>query len=133
TGAPSSATMLSTLTGLGEALTECARCHGADGAGRGTGAFPRLAGQRPDYLFASLRAYAGRSRASGVMQPVAEALSEAQMLALAEYYSLQSVALPQPSVPRSTDDSEAIERGRQLAAAGDAKVPSCQQCHGPGD
>src|SRR3546814_371868 len=28
----------------------CARCHGTAGLGRGTGAFPRLAGQHREYL-----------------------------------------------------------------------------------
>ena len=47
----------------------CARCHGADGTGRGAGAFPKLAGQSPDYLSLSLEAYARAERHSGVMEP----------------------------------------------------------------
>src|SRR5690606_18082276 len=46
------------------ALANCVRCHGSDGAGRGNGAFPRLAGQSEDYLRASLQAYASGERNS---------------------------------------------------------------------
>src|SRR3546814_14854330 len=38
------------------AAAGCTRCHGSDG--RGSAAFPRLAGQSADYLFASLLAFA---------------------------------------------------------------------------
>src|SRR5690606_1964233 len=48
----------------------CGRCHGIDGNGRGTGAFPRLAGQRPNYLVAALEAYANGRRHSGIMRPI---------------------------------------------------------------
>ena len=53
----------------------CSRCHGHDGNGRGTGAFPKLAGQKPEYLFASLAAYASGARNSGIMEPIAAALT----------------------------------------------------------
>ena len=52
-------------------LGDCARCHGRDGAGRGTHAFPKLAGLDEAYLLASLEAFASGERRSGIMQPVA--------------------------------------------------------------
>ena len=49
----------------------CARCHGRDGYGRGAGTFPRLAGQRLEYMTRAMRAYADGGRQSGIMAPVA--------------------------------------------------------------
>lgn len=109
----------------------CGRCHGIDGLGRGTGAFPKLAGQRPTYLYAALQAYARGERNSGIMEPLAAGLSPDDMRELARYYAnlqglsnapdLQTVSMP------------SIERGREIANTGIPKlrVPSCVDCHGP--
>ncbi|MGH9900640.1 MAG: c-type cytochrome [Pyrinomonadaceae bacterium] len=115
------------------AVTEnCSRCHGADGRGGGLGAFPRLAGQRPDYLFASLQAYARGERHSGMMEPVAAGLSPDGMREIALYYA----GLPQPSPPPPSPmhAATAVERGRAIAGGGipSQRVPSCVACHGPG-
>jgi cytochrome c553 len=111
--------------------TSCARCHGVNGLGRGMGAFPKLAGQRPDYLLASLQAFARGERHSGIMQPIAAGLSQDEMRELAHYYgSLQESS---PSRPRQ-DSALAIERGKAIADRGvpSQRVPSCVDCHGPG-
>jgi cytochrome c553 len=69
----------------------CGRCHGADGGGRGLGAFPKLAGQKPEYFVASMRAYASGRRSSGIMEPIAVGLSQGATAELARYYaSLES-------------------------------------------
>jgi len=114
----------------------CARCHGADGLGRGNAAFPKLAGQRREYLLAALEAYANGARPSGIMQPLAYALTEEQRSALADYFnnlsgltnggpSAENDALP--SIPNA-------ESGREIASRGvpGLGVPSCRDCHGPG-
>ncbi len=113
----------------------CARCHGADGLGRGSAAFPALAGQPAPYLSAALRAYASGARHSGMMQPVAAALEPAELEALALHYA----ALParrgsDPTPAEAAALAGSIERGARLAAAGDParRVPSCVDCHGPG-
>ncbi|HWN44163.1 MAG TPA: c-type cytochrome [Thermoanaerobaculia bacterium] len=110
-------------------LETCARCHGADGRGRVRGAFPRLAGQRPTYLHASLRAFARGERHSGIMGPIAAGLSPAEMRDLARYFA----SLPAAPAVRP-EFSEAVERGRVIAHRGipGRKVPSCADCHGPG-
>lgn len=107
----------------------CGRCHGVDGRGRGEGAFPRLAGQRPAYLYAALQAYARGTRHSGVMEPIAAGLSPGEMRELARYYA----ALPAPS-PRRAATLAAVERGRRIAHQGvpAKRIPSCADCHGPG-
>lgn len=107
----------------------CGRCHGVDGRGRGAPAFPRLAGQRSEYLLAALRAFAGGERQSGIMAPVAASLRPEQMRALALHYEgLEARAVaPAP-------DAGTIERGRTIAQRGipSQRVPSCADCHGPG-
>jgi cytochrome c553 len=113
-----------------ELAASCARCHGVTGHGRGNAAFPKLAGQKPEYLVRAMRAYAGSERNSGIMEPIAAGLTEAQWQGLADYYA----ALP--GEPRSADAApaaEAIERGRNIATFGipERDVPSCSDCHGP--
>jgi cytochrome c553 len=108
----------------------CWRCHGLDGTGRGPGAFPSLAGQRAVYLYAALRAFADRDRFSGIMGTIAANLSDEMIREVATYYE----GLP----PRRADGSRntsAIARGEEIARRGipDLDVPSCADCHGPGD
>jgi cytochrome c553 len=117
---------------LSPVLASCARCHGAQGGGRGTGAFPILAGQNQAYLLASLRAYASADRASGVMQPIAAALNDNVLQQLAEHYATLP---PIASRGAAKSASESIARGKKLAAIGkrEQKVPSCVHCHGPSE
>ena len=104
----------------------CARCHGFDGLGRGAQRIPRLAGQRPVYLAKSIGAYARGNRHSGIMEPIAAALSGEQARAAVDWYA--SLPPPPPSA------AEHDERGEQIAARGipEQDVPSCTDCHGPG-
>lgn len=73
----------------------CSACHGADGAhptplpGNPP---PILAGQYPDYLIQALNEYRDGQRQNIIMAPQAQALSEAQVKALAAYIS----SLPTP-------------------------------------
>lgn len=102
----------------------CARCHGHDGNGRGNGAFPKLAGQKPDYLYASLAAYASGARPSGMMEPIAAALTPKMMRELSEYYSRLQL--------KSAKDADVdVERGRIIASYGipAKQVPACAECH----
>lgn len=115
----------------GTVIESCARCHGHDGRGRGGGAFPSLAGQKPRYLLGSLEAYARGERHSGMMEPVAEGLTPDTMRELAHYYAgLRGP--PASAVP--AHDAEQVERGRMIALEGVAgqRVPACAACHGPG-
>ena len=108
----------------------CGRCHGLEGLGRGPGAFPRLAGQRYEYLVAALGAFNQGTRHSGIMQPVAESLSPQDMRVLAQYYARLGGNTPPPARVR---DPESIARGREIALRGipNRLVPSCNDCHGP--
>ncbi len=108
-------------------LGTCARCHGVDGLGRGE-QIPALAGQRREYLEASLRAYAAGARYSGIMQPVAYELDADTIAELAQHFA----QLPPPPVGAS-EPSERVERGAKIARDGlpERDVPACSDCHGP--
>lgn len=110
-------------------LVNCARCHGVDGLGRELGAYPRLAGQPPDYLALSLQAYADGQRHSGIMQPIAAGLNADEMRELSRYYA----SLPRPS-PVIQETTSSAERGGVIAQRGipSQRVPACIACHGPG-
>jgi cytochrome c553 len=111
---------------------DCARCHGRDGTGRDTAAYPRLAGLDRAYLLASLEAFASGKRHSGIMQPVAAALDARELRALAAHYAAQ----PSPGAApgQGNASAAAIARGERLAARGDGmrRIPACAACHGPG-
>jgi cytochrome c553 len=119
----------STASGV-NVLQSCARCHGRDGLGRGNGAFPKLRGQRRDYVVNTLNAYASGSRHSGIMEPVAAALTDELVQNLATYFA--QLEGPQ-SVESSETVTQEIARGREIAQRGipERRVPSCIECHGP--
>ncbi len=111
----------------------CRRCHGADGHGRGSGAFPSLAGQQPEYLESALLAYARGERHSGIMEPIAAGMSRDSIHELARYYR-RRVAVPNLAASNS-ESNAAAKRGESIALQGvpNQRVPICAECHGPGD
>jgi cytochrome c553 len=125
---PTGGRRLSALGGTPAAgIEDCARCHGIDGLGRPSGAFPKLAGQSEEYLYRSLESFAAGRRPSGIMGPIADGLAEAQRRQLAAYYA----ALP-PGKPATSDPDQALfDLGRRLAAEGlpSENIPSCSSCH----
>jgi len=73
---------------LSAGVAACVSCHGAKAAG--TGIFPRLAGQTPQYLLAQLRYFRAAVRndtSAEIMKPVAQHLTDEQMDAVAKYLS----------------------------------------------
>jgi cytochrome c553 len=114
------------------ASESCGRCHERNGQGRGTSAFPNLAGQQPEYLEAAMLAYSSGDRHSGIMEPIAAALSRESMRELARYYRRMVPARPTPIVPENTASRK---RGSTIAQAGvpSERIPICAECHGSGD
>jgi len=114
-----------TSTSDGVSVVErCARCHGADGMGRG-GSFPVLAGQRPEYLTNALVAYREGRRHSGIMRPEAFELDDQARNEVVRYFS---------SLPR-TAPSQLLNSGvARLVTHGQPSrdIPACSECHGPG-
>lgn len=114
---------------FGELRFACSSCHGFEGQGDASGAFPRLADQSAWYLYGTLRDFASGARPSKVMGPIAAELSEAQMQDVAAYYaSVADVPFP----PELRHDDRLVEQGRRIAntAMADDGPPACARCHG---
>jgi cytochrome c553 len=109
----------------------CARCHGVDGGGRPSGAFPRLDLQTTEYLVRALTEYAEGVRPSGIMQPVAAALSDDQIRRLAAHYANGTVSIA-VEAGQAEAEQELLARGLEIAAIGapDRQIPACSACHG---
>lgn len=119
---------LDALSGLSSVtVASCARCHGSDGLGGEAGAFPYLAGQSEEYLYQSLQSYAAGRRASGIMQPIADGLTERQQRSLASLFA----GLPPGGAGVGDSDPALVALGARLAARGapEEAVPSCLACH----
>lgn len=109
--------------------TACFRCHGIDGAGDSSGAFPRLTGQFVEYTLKQMRDYASGARENAIMSPIARALSEQDWLDVSAYYA----QLRAPDLGRKRIDVAMLQRGAILSASGSAerRVQACVNCHGP--
>lgn len=109
----------------------CVRCHGSDGLGRDSNVFPKLAGQRRQYLENALEAYARGTRHSGIMEPIAAGLGAEIRRELAAYYAELTPAAAPAAPPER--DADAIKLGRSIAHEGirSQRVPACVECHGP--
>jgi len=104
----------------------CAACHAIDGNSAIT-ANPKLAGQHPEYLYKQLTNFKSGERANAVMSGMAGILSDADMHAVAEYFSKQTLNLGQAKTNGAGSLGEKIYRGGIQANS----VPACASCHGP--
>lgn len=109
----------------------CAACHGVDG-NSSIPVNPSLAGQHASYLLKQLNNFKASAdgkpalRQNAVMNGMAAPLSEAEMKALAQYFSKQTLT------PDVAKDEKLVTQGRKLWRAGDLKkgIPACAGCHG---
>lgn len=116
-------------TGLGPTQA-CRACHGLDGVGNASGAFPRLDLLTEWYIYKQLHDYAGGSRPNEIMTPIAQALSEADIRAVAGFYA--KAAPTQVARPVLQIDPLTLQQGGAIAAIGASErgVAACQLCHG---
>jgi cytochrome c553 len=78
----------------------CGACHGQDGVGI-LPEYPTLSGQHPDYIAQALKAYRQRVRRNAIMNGFAATLTDADIHALAHYFSQQTPALWVPLPPQA--------------------------------
>lgn len=118
------------LQGNTKGAMACISCHGADGAGQASAGFPRLAGLDKDYLVKQLNSFVKGSRSNPIMEPVARALNEQEMTAVATYYATRRT--PNPNAGKG--DKSLMAEDKRLALYGnwDKDIPACVACHGPG-
>lgn len=106
--------------------TVCIACHGPSGNSI-VPTFPRLAGQRVDYMYWRLVDYKRGARPDSPMTPIVESLSNTDLRDLAAYFAAQ--------IPASDTTTPAISSttlGETLFRTGDPArgIPPCQGCHG---
>jgi cytochrome c553 len=111
----------------------CQECHGADGNGDmgdgvgNVGKFPKLAGQRIEYLMKQLRDFRSGARNNDQMAIMAKSVTEADLLDIAAYFSSL------PTMRGDGNGNDAKHQGiRALYAQGDParNLSPCQGCHG---
>lgn len=71
---------------LQDVIVQCAACHGADGVSR-TDEIPNLDGQHDRYIYNQLAAFRSGQRPHKEMRVMGRRLTDAEMWAIAEYYS----------------------------------------------
>jgi cytochrome c553 len=109
----------------------CFACHGANGVSVAP-TFPRLAGQRADYLYHRLVSFNHADPkdpyySKSPMTALAAKLSDEDMRDLASFFASQV-----PQVTEAAAAASASGRGESLYRSGDPSngVPPCQGCHG---
>ncbi len=113
-------------------LARCTACHGSDGGGRGNQFVPRLDILGETYMAASLEAYRGGARQSGIMHQATSTLDDAAIARLARHFA--GAGSDRPGHPATAAaDPLLVETGRRLAMGdpADPDVAACRACHGP--
>jgi cytochrome c553 len=107
----------------------CAACHSLDGISA-MARFPKLAGQRPEYIIKQVRDFRDgrRSNDGGQMEATAADVSDDDLVETAAYFS--GLPAPPPDGSVKTDTTE-WRRGAALYQDGDAAIgiAPCQSCH----
>ena len=107
----------------------CSSCHGQRGDSISPG-FPKIGGQRAEYLEAQLKAFRDRTRADPMAQAymwgMTSQLGDEMIKKLAAFYSGQKPA------PGRAGDPKLVQAGKAIYEGGipQAKVQACASCHG---
>jgi cytochrome c553 len=105
----------------------CTPCHGTDGNST-VPMFPRLAGQRVNYLYWRLVAFKRDDPSSSPMPAMVQSLTEADMRNLAAYFAAQAPTADATTTAQESGDG----KGQDLYLHGDPTrgIAPCQGCHG---
>ncbi len=116
------------LKGNDRGVAACQTCHVSDGSGNAAAGFPRLAGINSEYLAKQLHDFKNGTRNDPVMQPIAKALSDADVTDVTAYFAAQRF-----TAALTMGDAVLVARGERLARSGlwDKDIPACISCHGP--
>ena len=107
----------------------CVACHGADGLGMAAAGFPRLAGLPAAYLRKQLEDFKRASRSHPVMEPVAKALTDAEIDAVSQ--ALAAMPAPAPTLAQRSEMPSNPAQKLALQGAWERQIPACVSCHGP--
>lgn len=105
----------------------CAMCHGATGISA-TAKFPKLAGQKQDYLirqFAHFR-QGKRSNDGGQMEMISQEVAITDIEAITRYFATLQ---PPPAVSLAGEEKGACNQGQRIYLKGKAGVAACSECH----
>ncbi len=99
----------------------CAACHNLNGISTVKGT-PHIAGQRPAYLYLTLKEYKSGVRTSEAMTNAIKFLSDDALIKVAAYFASLDPA-PVPTGPAGPAKPDPVEAGKAVSAA-------CAGCHG---
>ena len=127
---PSTIPGFSTLDSMDARVQGCVTCHGRNGEGANSGAFPRIAGKPAGYLYNQLVAFRDGTRQYPPMNYLVAYLPDAYLREMADYYAKQRPAFEARDAAPA--DRAMLERGKVIATAGDPRtgIPACIACHG---
>jgi len=100
---------------------DCASCHNANGISTING-IPHIAGQRPAYLYSTLKEYRLGDRSNESMSTAVKFLSDDALVKVAAYFASLDPA-PVPSGPAGPAKADPVQAGKGVSAA-------CAGCHG---
>jgi len=124
---------------VGAGERKAATCHACHGVGNSVAPmFPRLAGQRADYLYHRLVSFKTADPKDpyyslSPMRPLATNLSDTDMRDLAAYFSAQIPTIANPAAPSAAPSpAPTASAGETIFLTGDPEhgIPPCQGCHG---
>jgi cytochrome c553 len=118
------------LDSIDQRVLPCSACHGNEGRAARDGYYPRIAGKPAGYLYNQLQNFRDNRRVNAQMTYLVQRQSDAYLMEIAQHFSQIDLPYPPPQPPRASP--QVLERGMQLARAGDAThgLPACQSCHG---
>lgn len=103
----------------------CAPCHGEHGIAPDP-QFPNLAGQSATAIYKELHDYKSRSRVNDIMNGMAQALDDQQIIDVAAYMASSAAQVPNPTIPTTAVPVlRLVERGDPARG-----LPACNACHG---